>query len=318
MAVFALLKVPENTIAITSLRRSAKHYGQALIPAAQKWWREKHADEAAALAFYSLISLVPLLLTSVYVASLVIDKETAKEIIIAETDSVAGTSVGQYIATMLHSEIQWAGSRFSPLLGAVLLTFSATKMVLELRSSLGKIFGARTKRKNIYSGLIGRLVAFLMVLGIGGVIICAVAVETIINLMMGLLSDQSLAFTLASYITPITSFLGVVFLASFTMRWLPENRPKLREAIAGGAICAILLAILKMLITQTIKHTDIGSYFGSAFTLVLVLFWVYFTMQVFLFGAEYAAALGRRSQQKKEDVNAEPAPVPQKRDPFLS
>lgn len=331
------------------MKQKALHYLQCLLPAAKKWWKDKHADDAAALAFYSLISLVPLLFVSIYLASMVVDEETAKRILISETDRVAGKSIGKYIATILHNDIKWTGSSLSPIIGGLLILFSATKMVSELRNSLGKVFGRSKKPKKVYAGVISRLVSISIVLTLGGVIVSAVAVETILNLLMKNLPDQSILLRIASGLTPITSIVGVIILATLTMRWLPERRPKLKEACAGGVICALLLVILKVAITQTLKHTDIGGYYGSAFTLVLVLFWVYFTMQVFLYGAEYAAELTRRQrlineqkdegpddnksksdpklepkekvkdEDKDKDPKQEPKKeVPQKRDPFLS
>ena len=141
------------------MKKKVLLYLKCFIPAAKKWWKDKHADDAAALAFYSLISLVPLLLISVYIASIVVDEETAKRIIVAETDRVAGKSIGQYIAGMLHSEIKFAGSSYSPFIGVFLIIFSSTKMVSELRHSLAKVFGTREKKRKRLQSVYDRALA---------------------------------------------------------------------------------------------------------------------------------------------------------------
>ena len=99
--------------------------------AASKWWHHKHADEAAALAFYSLISLVPILLVGITIASVFVDEKTAARTLVEEADRVAGSTVGEYFALMLRTDIQWIGSGISPIIGGLLLFFAATKVIAE-------------------------------------------------------------------------------------------------------------------------------------------------------------------------------------------
>ena len=151
-----------------------------LSRAASKWWRHKHADEAAALAFYSLISLVPILLVGISIASIFVDEETATRILVTEADRVAGATVGGYFAQILKNDIHWVGSAISPIIGGLFLFFAATKVIAELRKSLGKVFGTPRKkgRKAAIAGLIGRLAAMLMLLLLGVFIASAVIFET--------------------------------------------------------------------------------------------------------------------------------------------
>ena len=87
------------------------------------------------------------------------------------------------------------------------------------------------------------------------------------------------------------------------MRWLPAKPPNFKEALVGGAVSGLLLIGLKIVLYQVIKHTDVGSFYGSSLTLVLVLFWIYFAMQAFLYGAELAAQLAktRRANSEQKD-----------------
>lgn len=271
-----------------------RFYISCLFPTAKKWWQDRHADNAAALAFYSLISLVPLLVISVYIASLVVDEQTVKQVLITETDRVAGSSISKYIAKMLDTDIKFAGSKFSPILGVLLILFSSTKMISELRRALTKVFGTNEIKKKLYSGIISRGVSFMLIILLGVLIITSVAVDTLVKILMDSAPKESLWITLFSYLSPLSTFLGISFLATSTMRWLPEKRPKLKPALIGGLLCASLLMLLKIAMTLTIQYSDVGGHFGNAFALVLVLFWVYFAMQVFLFSAEYVAKIGNR------------------------
>ena len=293
-----------------------------LSRSATKWWRHKHADEAAALAFYSLISLVPILLVGVSIASIFVDEDTATRILVTETDRVAGPTVGGYFAQILKNDIRWVGSGISPIIGGLLLFFAATKVIAELRKSLGKVFGVPRKkgRKAAIAGLVGRLAAMLMLLLLGVFIASAVIFETMMGVIVSSLNDSPLLLRMAAAVSPLLSFCAMVFLAAVAMRWLPARPPKFYEALIGGSVSALLLVGLKIGLAQFLKHTDVGSFYGSALTLVLVLFWIYFAMQVFLYGSELAAelALERRMREPdesateaEEDVIDEPAEKPE-------
>lgn len=274
-----------------------------LFKAGKMWWRHKHADEAAALAFYSLISLVPILLVGIFIASFFVDEKTATSIFLSETNRVAGATVGSYFAQILKSDIELKGAGASPLVGMLFLLFSATKMIAELRKSLGKVFGTprRKGRKAAMAGVIGRLAAVLMLCVLGVFIASAVIFETLLGVIVSTLPDSSLLMKLAAYISPLFSFCAMTFLAAVAMRWLPARPPKFREALIGGGVSSVLLVCLKIGLARFLHHSDIGSFYGSAVTLVLVLFWIYFAMQMFLYGAELAAelALERRNKEDK-------------------
>ena len=284
--------------------------------AAGKWWHHKHADEAAALAFYSLISLVPILLVGITIASVFVDQETATRILVAEADRVAGATVGGYFAQILKTEIHWVGSGISPLIGGLLLFFAATKVIAELRKSLGKVFGASIKkgRKAAIAGLLGRLAALLMLLVLGVFIASAVIFETIMGVIVSSVTDSPFLLKLAAAVSPVLSFCAMIVLAAVAMRWLPARPPKFKEALVGGFASAVLLVGLKIGLAQFLKHTDVGSFYGSALTLVLVLFWIYFAMQAFLYGSELAAELANERHMRVAEMELEGAHQDQQTD----
>ncbi len=268
------------------------------------WWRHKHADEAAALAFYSLISLVPILIIGIFIASLIVDEKTATQILLSETDRVAGSKVGGYFAQILKSDLSLTGSSASPVIGMLFLFFSATKVIAELRKSLGKVFGVprRKGKKAALAGLIGRLAAVVMLLVLGVFIASAVIFETLMGVIVNSLQDSPFLLRVATAVSPLLSFFAMTLLAAVAMRWLPARPPKFKEALIGGGVSALLLVGLKIGLAKFLQHSDIGSFYGSAVTLVLVLFWIYFAMQVFLYGAELAAELALQRRRIEDDA----------------
>ncbi len=263
------------------------------------WWKHEHANTAAALAFYSLISLVPILITGVSVASWLVDEETAKRSLLDGTNSIAGTSVSNYFATILRQKIQWFGSGVSPYLGALFLVFAATKVISELRKSLGVIFGKHENgsKKRAVENIVNKGVALILLLFLGIVIACAVVVQAIMSVFLSAMEGSIFLLWMNYLVVPLFTFVAMVLLSAIAMRWLPQNPPRFYEAIRGGIISAVLLLALKWALAMVLQHANVGSFYGSALTLVLVLFWIYFAIQAFLFGAEYAAELVRERHQ---------------------
>lgn len=286
-----------------SILSNIKNTWRRLCRSMINWWKHEHADTAASLAFYSLISLVPILITGISVAAWLVDEETAKRSLLEGTNNIAGSNVANYFASLLGQNIRWVGSGFSPILGGLLLLYAATKVIAELRRCLGTIFGSDefTGKKRALETLTDRGVAFVLLLFLGGFIACSVIVETMLRVALSAAEGGEILIWITTVIAPILTFFAMVLLAAVAMRWLPQRPPKFSEALRGGIVSAILLVILKLGLAMVLKHANVGSYYGSAITLVLVLFWIYFAMQAFLFGAEYVAELVR--ERVKRNLN---------------
>lgn len=293
-----------------NIRQFVSNTAQRLRRCIANWWKHEHADTAVSLAFYSLISLVPILITGITVAAWIVDEETAKRSLLEGTSSIAGSNVANYFASLLGQKINWFGSGFSPILGALLLVYAATKVIAELRKCLGSIFEnmPRRRKKRAVETLVNRAVAVVLLLFLGGFIASAVMVEAIASVLLSATEGSVLTLWLTQIVTPLLTFVAMVFLAAIAMRWLPKLPPRFTEALRGGVVSAVLLVFLKLGLALVLKHANVGSFYGSALTLVLVLFWIYFAMQAFLFGAEYAAELMRERRLTEEERLKDDAP----------
>ncbi|MGJ8671774.1 YihY/virulence factor BrkB family protein [Rubritalea sp.] len=287
-----------------------------LTTAGYYWWTRKHANEAAALAFYSLFSLIPMLLIGLFVASWLVGKDTATASLLQQTNNMTGFSTSDYLTHALAGDLKWVDSKYPPLIGGLILAFSATKVVSELRRALSNIFGNpeyTKKRQAALSLLIGRALSLAVILALGLVIASTVVIESILQHLSQLLTDIPYLKLAVQYIGPLTTLIGTTFLGTVVMRWLPKRPPKLREAFKGALVCSALLVILKYGLIIFLKHTNITNVFGGALTLVLLLLWIYFVMQVILYSAEFTAILERERQQKLDatmDENEYKAPSP--------
>jgi len=293
------------------MKEKVKEFFKNLFNRYKRCWKrshsQRHKQTAAALAFYSLISLVPILITGISIAAWLVDEETAKESLLDETSTVAGSNVANYFAELLSKDIESTGSGLSPIIGGIFLLFSATKMLAELRKCLSRIFGpceveVKVKAKVIQT-IMNRGVSIVLLLFLGIFIASLVVMQALLSFLVNATSVVLPSPWIANMSAPIFSFMAVTIMCSIAIRWLPQSPPTFRIALRGGAVSAILLAILKVGLTLMLQYGDVGSYFGSAVTLVLVLFWIYFAMQAFLFGAEYAAGLMREKKLHTHNNN---------------
>lgn len=270
------------------------------------WWKRNHANEAAALAFYSLFSLIPILLIGLFVAAILVGKDTATSSLLEQTNRLTGFSTSDYLQQTLSRDLDWIGNKYSPIIGGLVLVFSATKVVNELRRALSNIFGNPKYKKRSHkalSNLLGRFISLAIILSLGVVIASSVIGESILNAIRAQLTDSTYLLGLTNYLSPLATFTAVAFLATIVMRWLPKRPPRLKEAIAGGVVCSILIIALKYGLMIFLRHANISNMFGGALTLVLLLLWIYFAMQVMLYGAEFSAILAQERRDTEGGSN---------------
>ena len=298
---------------VFAMGKAIKEFFTTVFKRLKRCWIRAHSQRhkltAAALAFYSLVSLVPILITSITVATWLVDEDTAKESLLDETSTVAGSRVSDYFSELINRDIQSSGSSLSQIIGGIILLFSATKMLSELRQCLTRIFKSndlpaaplKTKTK-VLQTIINRGVTLMILPSIGIFIASLVVMQAVFAFISDATTFVLPSSWVANFSAPIFSFIVVTFMCSIALRWLPQNPPSFRIALRGGMVSAILLAVLKFGLTLMLKYGDVGSSFGSAVTLVFVLFWIYFAMQAFLFGAEYAAGLVKEQKTANSKV----------------
>lgn len=266
------------------------------------WWERKHANEAAALAFYSLFSFIPILLLGLFVAAFIVGRDTATSSLLEQTHKVTGFSASNYLSAALSGDMKSFESKYSPIIGVIVLAFSATKVINELRRALSNIFGNPRYKKRSHaalSNLLGRVVSLIIILALGFVIASSVISESIINILKEQLTGSVYLIKIINYLSPVATFSAMTFLATVIMRWLPKRPPKLKEAIYGGLVCSILIVGLKYGLMIFIRHANISNLFGGAITLVLLLLWIYFAMQAILYSAEFTAILAKERRDRE-------------------
>ncbi|HEV7928826.1 MAG TPA: YihY/virulence factor BrkB family protein, partial [Nitrosospira sp.] len=275
-----------------------------LIRAAASSWVDDYAQSmGAALAYYTMFSIAPLLLIVISVAGLIFGVEAARGEIFSQLQGLMGQQGADAVQGLLESVSKPAESITAMLVGTVLLLIGATTVFGELQDALDRIWRAPKRNKGgVWSLLRARLLSFGMIMGIGFLLMVSLVVSAALaaigKLWGPLFADWE---TLANVIDFLISFAFTTTVFAMIYKIMPRARVDWSDVGIGAAVTALLFTIGKFLIGLYIGKSGVTSGFGAAGSLVVVLVWVYYSAQIFLMGAEftwaYALTFGSRKQQ---------------------
>lgn len=288
------------------LQRTVKGLWALSLEVGKRWWRHSHSRSAAALAFYSLFSMVPILVIVTGLASTFIGEDRAQEGVGEAAKALFDEKSGAYLRELLSARPDDTFTGISSIVGFFVLLFTASKVVVELREALMVAFGKRVREGRhglIIDLVMDQVIPILLVLALGAVLVVSAIAAAALRVVAVHLNDfLPENFILWSWMQRVVPLVFEISLFTAILRWLPANPPKFRSALAGAIAACFLLAILRSLIGFYFSQSSVTTAYGAAVTLVVVLLWIYFTIQIFFIGAETAAYFERRrlGQRDKE------------------
>ena len=253
---------------------------------------------SAALAFYALLSLAPALYFVVAAAGMVIGRRAARGEVIAWSDQMLGSGGAHFIGEVLDRG--GSGGSVATIAGVLSLAYGATVAFGALQDALNLIWEVPpTERGFIKQFFVKRLVSFLAVMIVGVLLLVSLLTDAI-TAAAGKLMPQSLPATefLLQAANFLASLILVTVLFALLYRVLPDTWVAWRDVWTGAAITALLFSTGKALIGLYLRHTTTSTPFGAAGSVVIFLLWVYYSAQIFLFGAEFSEvyAVARRAR----------------------
>ena len=286
-----------------------------LFKAAAANWVDDHAQSmGAALAYYTIFSVAPLLLIVISVAGLVFGEEAARGGIYGQLEDMLGSTGALAVQSLLGSARRPGDSVPAAVFGVGVLFVAATSVFAELQDSLDRIWRApqRPKSAGLWGLLRARLLSFGMILGIGFLLIVSLAFSAALNALSRWVRSDSPGWEAITGASELGLNL-VLLVAVFAMiyKTMPRVRVAWRDVWVGAAVTSVLFLIGKMLIGLYIGRSGITSAFGAAASLIVVLLWVYYSAQIFLFGAEFTWVYAQRYGSRRPpppDVNPTPSP----------
>ena len=275
-----------------------------LVKAAFTSWLDDYAPSmGAALAYYTLFSIAPLLLMVISIAGLIFGVDAARGEIVGQLEGMMGKQGAEAIQGLLESVNKPAESIIATIIGGVLLLVGATTVFGELQDALDRIWRApKRKTGGLWTLVRARLLSFGMIMGIGFLLmvslVASAALAALGKLWGPIFSDWEV---LANVINFVVSFGFVTTLFAMIYKFMPRVKVDWADVWIGAVVTAFLFTIGKFLIGLYIGKSSLTSGFGAAGSLVVVLVWVYYSAQIFLMGAEftwaYALTFGSRKAQ---------------------
>lgn len=269
---------------------------------ANSWLADYALSMGAALAYYTLFSLAPLLLIVIAVAGLVFGEDAARGEIAAQLRSLMGEEGAQVVQGLLAGVRKPAEGVAATVLGAVLLFIGATSVFGELQDALDRIWRAPTPSRSSgwFSLIRARLLSFGMILAIGFLLTVSLVASAALALMGRWLEPIFGGwFALAALGSATGGFVLVSVTFALIYKVMPRVRVHWKDVWIGALFTAMLFTLGKWLIGFYLGRSSVVSGFGAAGSLVVVLLWVYYSAQIFLIGAEftwvYANTFGSRA-----------------------
>ncbi|MEO6352157.1 MAG: YihY/virulence factor BrkB family protein [Oxalobacteraceae bacterium] len=280
-----------------------------LIKAAASSWVDDYAQSmGAALAYYTMFSIAPLLLIVISIAGLIFGVDTARDEIVGQLQGLMGQQGAQAVQSLLESMNKPAESITATLVGGILLMIGATTVFGELQNAFDRIWRApKRNRSGIWSLLRARLLSFGMIMGIGFLLMVSLVVSAALaalgKVWGPLFADWVI---LGSTIDFLVSYVFITTMFAMIYKVMPRVKVDWADVWIGAAVTSLLFTIGKFLIGLYIGKSGVTSGFGAAGSLVVVLVWVYYSAQIFLMGAEftwaYALTFGSRKKQALPDA----------------
>jgi membrane protein len=274
---------------------------QILKKTSTAFWEDNTFRLGAALAYYTVFSLAPILLIALGVASLVFGQEAARGQIVKEVSGTIGPDAAKAIEGMINNLNETDSGLWATLVSIVLLVIGATGVFVELQDGLNTIWGVKQKPGAGLWGVIKtRLLSFAVVLGIGFLLLVSLVLSAVLSGVGEFLSESALPGGVALWqvINFIVSCIVVTLMFALIYKLLPDVKIAWRDVWVGALFTALLFTAGKQLIGLYLGQQGVTSTFGAAGSLVVVLLWVFYSSQILFFGAEftqvYADHLGER------------------------
>ena len=296
-------------------RVTGRQLKQLLRSAVGAWIDDRAASMGAALAYYTLFSMAPLLLIALSVAGMVFGVEAARGEVFAQLRGVVGDGGAAAVEQLLESVDRPGGGPLATLLGVGLMLVGATTVFAELQDALDRIWRAPGRPPGgMWALLRARVLSFGLILGLGFLLLVSMlfsaALAAVQRWWGAWLADWSL---LLQIVNQLSGFVLVTVMFAMIYKLMPRVRIRWADVWVGAVVTAALFSIGRMLIGAYLATGAVASGFGAAGSLVAVLVWVYYSAQIFLLGAEFtwawAHTLGSRRDQALPTAG-EPRPVP--------
>lgn len=263
---------------------------QIFVAAANAWMDDYAPSMGAALSYYTLFSLAPLLVLIIAIAGIVFGQDAAQGAIIAQLQGIMGKEGAMAVQGLLKAAREPSTGVVASIVGGILVLLGATATFAELQTDLDRIWRVPAKEKpsGLWGWLRSRVLSFGLVLGFAFMLMISLVVSAALAAAGEWLGGGNAA---ASVFANVLNFIAslALFTVLFAMIYkiMPTAKISWHDVWMGAAVTALLFNVGKSLIGLYLAKSSVASGFGAAGSFVLLVAWFYYSAQIFLFGAEY-------------------------------
>ena len=273
-----------------------------------QWNEDKVPRLGAALAFYSLLSLAPLLLIAIGMAGLVFGAEAAQGQLVGQLRELVGSEGADAIEAMIANARKPSSGTLATVIGLGTLLLGASGVFGQLQDALNTIWEVQPKPGlNVWGFIRGRFLSFSMVLGTGFLLLISLLLTTALAAVVTWLGGLVPGWESVLHVVDLAVTFGVVtLLFPMIFKYLPDAKVEWKDVWLGSVATSALFMAGKFAIGVYLGRSGIGSSYGAAGSLVVLLVWIYYSAQILFFGAEFTQVYAnRRGSRIAPSRNAE-------------
>ncbi len=273
-----------------------------LKTAAMDWMNDRAPELGAALAFYMIFAMAPLVLLLIVIAGAVFGEQAVQGELVGQIEHLVGRSGAEVVQTLVANAARPAGGIIGTIVGIVLAIVGATGILAQLKTSLNRVWDVEPKPGRAIRDLIRtRLLSLGLILLVAVLLMASVVLSAVLSGVQERLGRWA---AVPGWALRLLNEMGTVammtLLFAAVFKWLPDVRIRWRDVWVGAFVTAVLFVIGRYLIGLYLGRSAPGSVYGAAGSLVVVLIWLYYSAQIILFGAEvtqvYASMYGEGIQ----------------------
>ena len=265
-----------------------------LREAGSEWLADRAPRMGAALAYYITFALAPLMLLAIAIAGFVFGERAARGEILRQLEAWIGKEAATLVQQMILNANQPASGWWATAVGIAILVVGATGLFAELQDQLNAIWKVQVPSDRVlFSFLRERVMAFVMVLVIGFLLIASLVASTAVAVVIDRLEDLQVAF-LSRTASLSVSFAIILLLFGLIYRVLPDTNVAWSDVWLGAVVASVLFVAGKYALGMYLVHSAVASAYGAAGSLAVLLMWLYYASQIFLYGAELTKVYARQ------------------------
>jgi membrane protein len=266
---------------------------------AYAWSNDRTSRKGAALAYYMAFSLAPILIVATAIAALIFGNAAAKGQIFEQVQKVLGPSSAHVVQAMIMSAGRSGRGTLPAVVGLVTMLIGSTSALAELKDGLDEIWNAPVARSSgfwryLWDFAGTRALSILIILGLGFLLLISIVFSALLAGLAHALGVSDAAEALLQTLNFLLSLGLVTLLCATLYKVLPAVQLAWRDVMIGAIVTAVLFSIGKHVISVYLGHSAITSTYGAAGSLLVVLLWVYYSAQIFLYGAQFTKLYATR------------------------